>query len=288
LVGAGSSQVFRDNTLGATPRCTASTGIIFLHAMATMVRLLICRIQSVVAKFRTGCISAARVSQATINLVALSSAKIDGLFDVRSDSVFPTRKPTRLASPPRRRVFYSATQNRLGCALKLYKGGTLAHRFQNLEQAPSLAFIPLALKGSFAFKVYIVDQCERAQRLGGNAIKISPNFLSCCWLRGLKHFRQCSFQSARCESRLQGHCTGQERSQFPHPRAGLLGQKPASIRPRARFGILQPIRNLDPVGYKKPQERRKTLLERSLSSRWIPDKMPNAEGSKLFTDIPSG
>ena len=164
------------------------------------------------------------------------------------------------------------------------------HIFEDLKQAPTLTLITLCVQDSFSFKVHIIDKRVAALWRARQSLELLLNVRTIRRRGFRQHFRWRILQPGNEEFSLKIHGIGEKLAQLFHFRCAFsvkkLGPRIPGTWPLGdsqeqswKFGST--LRN-------KADEFGKTFFERSTLALWVPDKVANAQGRKIFAFIPRG
>ena len=84
------------------------------------------------------------------------------------------------------------------------------HRFQNLQQAPSPALVPLRVQNAFPLEVYVIDERVTSLRSFRQTSELFLHIGSIRRRRFGQHFRESAFQARQKKFRLQIDRVGEE------------------------------------------------------------------------------
>lgn len=160
------------------------------------------------------------------------------------------------------------------------------HSFQNLEQPPAFSTVALGGERSFAFEIDVINQCVATPRGGADALELALDIFAISRLR--EHFRQRIPQTRDEELRLEIDGIGEESAKLFHLGRILCGRKFGPGIPRAcsLFFAEEKAGKFRAARGSESDQFRKTFLERPARAFGIPDEMPYAERSEIFSSVP--
>jgi len=156
---------------------------------------------------------------------------------IRSNAVFPARKPT-LFMPLCRCIAYASGQQRVSAGCKL---GTCSrvlcavtlHGSQYLEKSPPLPVVPFFVIGASAFKVGVINKRIYTLRFAKQCFILLLNVCTLCSRHMVKNLWQRRFKLLYHKHRLHIQSICKQCAELNHPSTRTISQKFITISPGA-------------------------------------------------------